>query len=184
MTLDTLSAAIKTTLSKKMVKDLAGQIVTANFSVEELIDLTFNQEDQARFRASWILENIYIDHTIEFGPHAEYFLDKFHQQGNLSCMRHFGKILSLMSNKKAPAYIKKTLDSYQIDILVETAFNWLISEQVPVAVKSHCLNILANLSSKKEWIKEELSETMDFLVDKESVAFYAKVKQIRKQLKR
>ena len=75
------------------------------------------------------------------------------------------------------------MEEYDTDLLVETVFSWIIDEQVPVAVKSQCLSVLGNLHQKHPWIKEELLQTMDFLIDKESIAFYAKVKQIRKQLK-
>jgi hypothetical protein len=177
-----LLTIIKSTLSKKTIAELAQSIAESGFSIKELIDLTFHEDEQMAFRASWILENIYIRHVSHFQSAAAYFLTKFSRQDNLSSRRHFGKILALMTAKKAPIYIAETINSYNTDELVETVFSWLIDEQVPVAVKSHCLNILANLSSKHTWVKAELVDTMDFLVDKESIAFYAKVKQIRKQL--
>ena len=180
---DLLLTIIKSTLSKRVIEGLAKSIVESGFSIKELIDLTFDEKEQIGFRASWILENVYINHVLHFEPHSTYFLIKFTQQHNLSSRRHFGKILALMTSKKAPPPIRETILAYETDQLVETVFRWLIDDQVPVAVKSHCLNILANLSIKHNWIREELSETMDFLVDKESIAFYAKVKQIRKQLR-
>lgn len=87
-----------------------------------------------------------------------------------------------MTRKNASMEIRKILADYETDCLVEVVFAWLIDEKIPVAVKSHCLNILANLNIKHNWIKEELLQTMDFLADKESIGFFAKVKQIRKQL--
>ncbi len=180
---DGLLTIIKSTLSKKTVDELAEIIVESDFSVQDLIDLTFHKEEKIAFRASWILENVYMKHTFHFWPHVDYFLVRFHQQNNLSSRRHFGKILALMTARNALFYIKDTINKYKTDELVETVFNWLIDDKVPVAVKSHCLNILANLSTKHQWIKDELTETMNFLVDKESIAFYGKVKQIRKQLK-
>ena len=182
MQTDLLLTIIKSTLSKKRVEELAIIIVDSEFSIKDLIDLTFHVEEQVGFKASWILETVYINNSACFIPHITYFLTKFHQQDNLSSRRHFGKILALMTAKKTPSYIAETIRMCETDKLVETVFSWLIDEKVPVAVKSHCLNILANLSSKHDWIKPELMETMEFLVDKESIAFYAKVKQIRKQL--
>lgn len=179
---DLLLTIIKSTLSKKRVEGLAKTIADTEFSIKELIDLTFHPEEQIGFRASWILENMYISYVDRFIPHSIYFLSKFHQQQNLSSRRHFSKILALMTAKKAPQSIKAIVDQYNTEELVEAVFSWLIDDQVPVAVKSHCLNILANLSAKHYWIKNELVETMDFLIDRESIAFYAKVKQIRKQL--
>jgi len=179
---DSLLIILKSTLQKTMTEELAKVIAESEFSIKELIDLTFHVDEKIGFRASWILENVYIRYTAHFWPHATYFLTRFHHQQNLSSRRHFGKILALMTAKKAPVYIREVIDTYHTEKVVETTFSWLIDEQVPVAVKSHCLNILANLTSKHQWIKNELLATMDFLVDKESIAFYAKAKQIKKQL--
>ncbi|MBB2145330.1 hypothetical protein GM921_07540 [Pedobacter sp. LMG 31464] len=180
---DVLLTIIKSTLSKKTVDELTKIISESDFSFQDLIDLTFHKEEKIGFRASWILETICITNLERFLPHILYFLEKFPQQNNLSCRRHYSKILTLITKKNAPQTAKEIINKYDTDTLVETVFSWLIDEKVPVAIKSHCLNILANLNSKHSWIKEELKQTMDFLVDKESIAFYAKVKQIRKQLK-
>ena len=182
MRTDFLLTTLKSTLSKKRVEELAKVIAESKFPIKELIDLTFHAEEQVGFRASWILETMYINNSICFIPHISYFFTKFHQQNNLSSRRHFGKILALMTARNAPFYIAETIHRCETGKLVETVFSWLIDEKVPVAVKSHCLNVLANLCSKHDWIKSELMETMEFLVDKESIAFYAKVKQVRKQL--
>lgn len=154
-----------------------------NLSAKDLIDLSFHQDEQIGFRAAWILERIYSNHRERFLPQANYFLDKLPQQQNPSALRHYVKILAFMTGKKASFEIKVILADYETDNIVEVVFAWLIDENIPVAVKSHCLNILANMIPKHQWIKEELIDTMEFLVDKESIAFFAKVKQIRKQLK-
>lgn len=174
---------LHTSIGKNQVDEIVENLVWQNYAVKDLIDITFHQNDQVAFRASWILENIYISYPDHFMPTTVYFLDRFAEQNNLSCRRHYGKILALMTHKKAKNAIKDTIKTYQTDHLTEAVFAWLIDEKTPVAVKSHCLNILANLSEKHPWIKDELIETMDFLVNKESVAFFAKVKQVRKQLK-
>jgi hypothetical protein len=150
--------------------------------VKDLIDLSFYHDEQIGFRAAWILENVFTNHRQRFLPYVFYFLEKFPQQNNLSALRHYVKILALMTKKNAAMEIEKILAGYETDHLVAVVFAWLIDEKIPVAVKSHCLNILANLNAKHNWIREELLQTMDFLVDKESIGFFAKVKQIRKQL--
>jgi len=175
--------AIKTTLEKNKVEKLAAIASEEVFSVRDLIDLTFHKDEQIGFRAAWILENVYSNHQIRFLPHTEHFLNKLPGQNNPSARRHYSKILALITDKKTSPELKKIISDYNTEKLVDTIFAWLIDERVPVAVKSHSLNVLANLSIKHSWIKEELIQTMDFLVDKESIGFYAKVKQIRKQLK-
>ncbi|WP_052496183.1 hypothetical protein [Pedobacter lusitanus] len=174
---------LKTTLQKNKIEKLASIASEEAFSVQELINLTFHQDEQIGFRAAWILENIYTLYPERFLPAAECFLIRFPQQNNLSARRHYSKILALMTGRRASPELKKALADYDTAILVEVVFSWLIDTKVPVAVKSHCLNILANLTERHSWIKEELIQTMGFLVDKQSIAFYAKVKQIRKQLR-
>lgn len=178
-----LIADIKTTLSKSKVELLAQIAGKQANAVKDIIDLTFHKEEQIGFRAAWILENVYINNPAGFVPFTTYFLANFSKQNNLSARRHFGKILALLTKRNTLPEIKEILAEYQTDELVETTFAWLIDEKVPVAIKSHCLNILANFCLKHPWIKSELAQTMEYLVDKESIAFFAKVTQIRKQLK-
>lgn len=175
--------AIKTTLTKTKVEKLASIASEETFSAKELIDLSFHPDEQIGFRAAWILERVYSNHHKRFLPDAQYFLMKLPLQSNLSALRHYVKILAFMTAKKASPAIKEIIDNYDTGNIAEVVFVWLIDEKIPVAVKSHCLNVLANLSEKHNWIRNELMETMEFLVDKESIAFFAKVKQIRRQFK-
>jgi hypothetical protein len=180
---DQLLNDLKIALPKTKVEHLAYIASKTVAAVKEIIDLTFHEEEQVAFRAAWILENIYTNHPENFAPYTHYFLDRFSQQDNLSARRHFAKILALITKRNAPQEIKACIANYSSEELVETTFAWLIDEEVPVAIKSHCLNILANFSTQYPWVKDELQQTMDYLVDRESIAFFAKVKQIRKQLK-
>lgn len=176
--------AVKHTLGKVKVEELAALASKGGISVKDLIDLSFHRYDQIGFRSAWILERVYSNHQDSFLPYTKYFLEKFPQQQNLSALRHYVKILAFMTNKNTLPAIKLVLQQYDQDQLITMVFAWLIDEGIPVAIKSHCLNILANLAPQHRWIKDELIQTMDFLVDKESIAFFAKVKQIRKQLNR
>lgn len=169
-------------LPKYRIDLIANMAVDKNLDVKKLIDLTFDADEQVGFRAAWILENVFTQKPERFAVHFKHFVACFPKQENLSARRHFSKIMALATGKKAITQIK---DAQFIDLtlVVETTFDWLMGE-TPVAIKSHCLGILANLAPRYPWIKDELIQTMDYLVDKESVAFFAKVKQVRKQLGR
>jgi len=176
-----LLAVINRPIGKVEVEALAAM---EDFSAKDLIDLSFHHHEQISFRAAWILERVYSNHQERFLPFAYYFLEKFPSQQNSSALRHYVKILAFMTHKKATTEVQELVMNYNTDRIVEVVFSWLIGEKIPVAVKSHCLNILANLIPKHPWVRNELIETMEFLVDQESIAFFAKVKQIRKQLKK
>lgn len=183
MQIDCLFAILQTTLHKTKVLKLTAIANEKGFSIHQLIDFTFHHDQQIGFRAAWILENIYTNYNVKFFPAITYFLDRFPEQHNSSARRHFAKILAFITDKKASPETKQVIADYDTDLIVETTFSWLIDEKVPVAIKSQCLSALANFNAKHNWIKEELLQTMDFLVDKESIGFYSKVKKVRKQLK-
>lgn len=182
MKIDLLLATIANTLQKKKVDQLALIVTEYDFAIIDLIDLTFHKDQKIGFRAAWILEQVYTQRQPYFLSGMSYFLQKFPSQDNLSAQRHFAKILALITSNKASAPIKKIINNYDTDLLVDTVFGWLIDEDIPVAIKSHCLNVLANLSIKHPWIKEELLKTINFLIDRESIGFHAKAKQVKKQL--
>ena len=168
---------------KSQAEKLAKDLVHQDELCKIVLNLCFYQNQQIAFRAAWVLENLFTIDPDYFAEHLFAFLDCYAQQNNLSARRHFAKILALVSDKKAPMACAKLLKTYDTEVLVETNFTWLIDDAVPVAVKSHCLSILANLSNRHPWVREELLATMNHLLDKESIAFFAKVKQIRKQLR-
>lgn len=178
-----LIVLLSNAISKQEVMLISKNLSSSSNSVLTILKLTFHPKHEVAYRAAWILENIYLASPQNFAPHVNWFLINFPNQNNTSARRNFAKILALITKKNAPKEIKEIVNQFKTDDLVETVFAWLIDEEVAVAIKSHCLNILANLNYKHPWIKEELLQTMDFLVDKESIAFFAKVKQIRKQLR-
>ncbi|MFD2288338.1 hypothetical protein GJU39_03560 [Pedobacter petrophilus] len=173
---------LKIPIGKNKVEQLAGIVINENFCVNELVKLSFHKDLQIGFRAAWVLEQVYFNHEAAFLSAAETFLNGLPAQNNHSALRNYVKIMAHMTGKNASPEIKQIIHSYNTDEIVGVVFAWLIADQIPVAVKSHCLNILANLILKHEWIEDELIQTMDFLADKEGIGFFAKVKQIRKQL--
>ncbi|TKC01299.1 hypothetical protein [Pedobacter cryotolerans] len=178
-----LLVTLANAIAKKKVIELTAIALENDELFEQLLEFSFHPKPEVTFRAAWILENIYLANPQKFIPHLNWFLINFPQQQNSSARRNFAKILALITKKNAQKEIKEIVQQFKTDDIVETVFAWLIDDEVAVAIKSHCLNILANLSTKHNWIKDELLQTMNFLVDKESIAFYAKVKQIKKQLK-
>lgn len=170
--------------SKAIVERLANIAVEQKTLIPYLLELAFNNNDQLAFRAAWVLETAFIQDRLVFTNYLDGFLVVYGQQQNQSAKRHFAKILALATKKNASVVVQNIIINYnEIEALIAINFDWLIDPETPVAVKSHCLDILANLSRHHPWVKEELLQTIDFLVDKESIAFFAKAKMVRKRLR-
>ncbi|PST82183.1 hypothetical protein C7T94_15395 [Pedobacter yulinensis] len=176
-----LLAALRVKLSKKKIDHLA-EMAAAGYAAGDVFELCFHDEQQVAFRAAWILENIFIRYPDRFSAVTDAFLSRFHEQQNASARRHFAKILSLLSRPASVSAHALHFDGEAGQRLVSTVFDWLIDETVAVAVKAHCLQILANLASRQLWIAEELRQTIAYLQDRESIAFFGKARQVLRQL--
>ncbi|PYF68963.1 hypothetical protein [Pedobacter nutrimenti] len=182
MTKEELLYTIKSGMTKEKVVVLSALANRVNFPLNELINLAFEEKKEVAFRLAWILEHIFVEEPEKLNPHFAYFIERFPGQKNPSVMRHFAKIIALATSPKAKMKTKESLAAIDLEPLVETLFSWLIDERVPVAVKVHCMQALANLTVRYDWIKEELLETVKHLKETESYAFFARTKQIEKDL--
>lgn len=181
MTESLLIAEIGKTLSKQRVEELVEMLVKHKFAVPKLIDLTFHEKVQVAFRAAWLLEGVFLVAPAFFHPHLDNFLERFPTQSNSSAQRHFSKILLQLTGDKSP--YRNIVQHPFAESIIEAVFSWLINEQSPVAVKAHCISILANFSTAHQWVKDELLQTINFMEDQERFAFHARAKKIKQRLK-
>lgn len=189
MTKDELTARLNASMEARMVEILTGiadhnlEKSKRNAQIKDLIDLTFHPKKEVGFRAAWTLEYIFMNHHCA-GDHLDDLLSRFPEQKNQSCMRHYGKILAYLTGQKATGLQEGQLEKIDFTPTIELLFDWLIDENVLVATKVHAMQILANLAPRYTWVKEELLQTIAHLEDIESIAFFARAKQIKKALKK
>lgn len=153
------------------------------FTVNEVMDLTFHPKKEVVYRAAWLMEYIFVNHE-GMGDYLDDFLKRLNLVKNDSAMRHYSKIIAFITGKKATGLHTGQLDNIDFEPVIDILFSWLIDDQVLVASKAHSMQALANLAPRYKWIKEELLQTIDHLQDLESIAFFARAKQIRKALKK
>lgn len=154
-----------------------------DFTLRDVLDLSFVADREIAFRSAWMLEHLALNGQ-GLTLILDIFLERLPELQNQSTMRHHGKIFAWATSKKAPERLKQQIASRDLSEEAELFFGWLIEDTTPVAVKVHAMQSLANLAPRYSWIKEELLETIGFLESRESIAFFARAKQIRKQLKK
>lgn len=191
MTKEELTTRLGAAMEAKMVKvisEIAGNRnlypgTKNDFTVKDVIDLTFHARKELAFRAAWLLEHIFFKYYC-LGDHLEDFLSRFSQQMHPGPMRHYGKILAFLTGKQARGLQPGQLEKIDFGPIISLMFDWLIDEKVLVATKVHAMQALANLAPRYPWIKDELLETIAHLEDLESIAFFGRAKQVKKQLKK
>ena len=149
-------------------------------SVHDLLSLSLLKEHPSvAFRAAWVLEEVAYTFPDSFVPYLKPFVAHLHEQQNLSCQRHFTKILMRCTNPKTGIGYRA---AWQVipdrEQVVETIFDWLISPRTPVAVQVNCLDVLLHLQAEFDWIKEELQAQVEYLLLDGSAAMQSRGKRV------
>jgi hypothetical protein len=168
----------------QMVADSTALIENYDLNIHDLLEVSFHKKKEIAFRAAWMLEYIVKYKPLQFYPHIPEFMLLLPKQNNHSAQRHYTKIVALMTDRRSNLLYKEALIRVNMEAVIELLFTRLVDPETLVAAKVHCMQALANLVPEHDWIKEDLLETIDHLMEIESIAFFARAKMVKKQLKK
>ncbi|MNY19889.1 hypothetical protein D3C86_1533460 [compost metagenome] len=179
-----LIARLNAPMQFQMVANSTAIVESSDLDINDLLDISFHQKKEIAFRAAWMLEYLMTQRSAQFSKYVSALLTLLPRQENPSAMRHYAKIVALMTDRKADPVYKELLVQLDFDPIIETLFTWLVDPETLVATKVHCMQSLANLVPRYDWISDELQETIDYLMGVESIAFFARARMVKKQLKK
>jgi hypothetical protein len=183
MTKEEILKEISQTLNKSKADKLAS--LSANTEdIKQFLVLTFYPKKEVAFRAAWILENVYWKNPSNFLPLLDEFISAYCLQKNMSCQRHFTKMMMDITSPDNKVYPLAVEMGNDFEAVAETTFEWLINPKTPVAVQANCLDILFNFSRHYEWIKDELVSQTEFLLKNGSAAIQSRGNRVLAKLKR
>src|SRR5690554_5660592 len=178
-----LEQFLSATLLQSKVADLVLLGAKSPLNIRDIFELSFHRDQVLGFRAGWLLEAIAEFEPARFAPILPEFFSRLPVQKNLSCQRHFSKILLLMTHPKAPDSYRAALQATDREPLVETLFAWLIDPRTPVAVVANCMDVLYYFSKEFDWIQKELSLQIEFLMEQRNPpALHSRGKKVLKKL--
>ncbi|GAA4909357.1 hypothetical protein [Mucilaginibacter defluvii] len=183
LTQNELIKQISATMGKARVLSLTVLMREHQFPLRALIDITFHPDKNIAFRASWLLENVIIVNAEEHVSDLPYLMQRFPEVSYPSSQRHYANTIIRLTNHRSPEKIKATLAAIDLEAVVEKLFDWLIDPKVLVAVKASAAEALLNLSSRYDWIADELANQMEFLMRDGTAAIQARGKKILHQLR-
>ena len=165
-------------------RDRVANIVLETPSLfEELVFLTFQVEDKISIKAAWILEWITTHHGIHhLYPHLNSFTKGISKLQFDSAIRPCAKIceqLAIAHDKGK----QQQLTSTQINEIVETGFEWLITPQ-KIAVRAYTMNMLFIFGKNIEWIHPELKHLISSKIIHESKGCEARGKYVLKAIEK
>ncbi|MBS7563781.1 hypothetical protein KHS38_05140 [Mucilaginibacter sp. Bleaf8] len=152
---------IETLEGKTGILALASQLHKQNIAIQDLLEITLHPEHLFSFRAAWVLENVILHNVHLYAQDIVPILAYGKRIKNPSCQRHYAKIYGHFTSAKAAA---EQLNQTDLDPMVEQCFDWLIDEQVLVAVKARAAEVLFNLRHRYNWIDDELPPLLEKLM--------------------
>lgn len=140
----------------------------------ELIHLTelLDEEHPVGMRFTWLIGHLLAEAPKQVAPIVSYCFKNRNQWTFPGIKRTIAKMLSLTG---VPEEIE--------GLVVDELFKWTLDPKIKVAVKVHSIETLYNMVLKYPDLKEELLIVIEDQWDKNSVAFRARAKKIRKALK-
>ncbi len=143
-----------------------------------LIELVFEVENKQSIKAAWTLELVCEQQLNLLIPYLATFVTKINTLKFDSAVRPASKICNFLAiaylSKKNPL-ITKNLTSKYINSIIETGFDWMISNH-KVATKAYTMNALFLLGKNDDWVHEELKLILEQNIQKESAAYKARGK--------
>lgn len=164
MTKDELTEQLAATIGKTKVNKLTKIVRAQAFNLRDLIDLTFHEHKTIAFRAAWLLENIFLVNPVFYLPEMDYLLEKFQQVQYPSCQRHYAKIVMHLTSPKAHLLIRQKIAETDMAPVIEKCFDWMIDPAILIAVKRFSAETLFNLRHRYDWIVDELTAQVQFLM--------------------
>ena len=168
--------------TKGFIERLAVTLREQHYNIDHLTDLTFHPDAQVGFRAAWLLDTMILAAPELYIGNLEYFIKRMGEVTNASCKRHYTRIMMNLTAPNAPEAIKAKLASLDLEVVVEQCFDWIIDPKVKVAVKVFAADTLFNLCGRYDWIKEELTNQVQFMMRDGGAAIQSRGKKLLKSL--
>ncbi|MEW5844656.1 MAG: hypothetical protein AB1777_00160 [Bacteroidota bacterium] len=181
MDIDNLTERLKYSLRKSEVQQLASFFSVHPQGIDILFELSTSDNSELAFHAAWVLESCLMGNRSLLDVYAERLLGLIPELRNNSVRRHFCKLFKiwLVSNQ---AKLSGWIDARgsEVERLIEACYDWLFSSDVPVSVRTHCLEMLSVLSTHRHWVAEELPNTIRLIQIDATPGVRAMVKRIAK----
>ncbi|AOW19999.1 hypothetical protein [Urechidicola croceus] len=161
------------------------QIVLQNEQLfKSLLEIAFDETNEASIRISWVLDFVMREKLELIYPHLDYFTINISRSKHDSIVRPMAKIcenLAIEYTSKKPSEIKKYITQSHIQKIVETGFDWLITDQ-KVAVKAYTMETLYLFGKEIDWVHRELMLILEQEIVNGSPAYKARGKKILNRL--
>ena len=159
-------------LSRRHIDYVAHCIGDYKKEFERLMDIVLHGHEPVVQRAAWAMDACLEQHPELLAPYVETLIAALPRFSNNGVRRQVVKSLAVRND------IPEKLEGQLADL----CFDWLQSPELPVAVKVHCMQILANITKRYPDLAVELRTVIIEQIPRNSVGFSARGRKILGEL--
>ena len=158
-------------LSRRHVEYVAHCIGDNEKEFARLMDIALYGKEPVVQRAAWAMDACLEKHPELLSPFVETIIDALPEFTNNGVKRQMVKALS----------VREIPEKYEGE-MVNLSFHWLQSPDTPVAIKVHCMQILANITERHPDLAEELRTVIMEQIPRNSAGFSSRGRKILKKI--
>lgn len=176
---DLIQQLINIENAKRINRERVAYLVLDNTELfHYLLEIMFTTDTKISIKAAWVLEIVCEQNLSIIVPYLDYFVENIGILKHDSAVRPASKICNFIAiayTSKKDILFKKFLSKNHIDKIVETCFDWMISNH-KVATKAYSMNALFLLGKNYDWVHTELKLILQQNISNESAAYKARGK--------
>jgi hypothetical protein len=146
------------------VAKLSSQLNRGNFSLKNVVDLTFYHDKQVALNAARLLDTMLLKYPENYCDEIEYLVMRVNDVKCESCKRYYAKIIMYITSPEIGREVRNKVKEINFENVVELCFDWLIDPKILTRVKSSACESLFNLRHRYPWVAEELSKQLQHLM--------------------
>lgn len=151
-----------------------------------LLQTSFDETNEVSVRVSWVIDYVMREKLDWLYPHLDYFVANISKVKHDSIVRPMARTCELLAKaytSKNDLAIKNYLTNIHIEKIIETGFDWMITEQ-KVAVKAYSMETLFLFGKEFDWVHPELQLILEQEIPNGSPAYQARGKKILKWIEK
>jgi len=158
-------------LSRQHVEYVAHCVGDDEREFEKLMDIVLHGKEPVVQRAAWAMDVCREANPELLSPYVEALIEALPGFSNDGVRR---QVVKALATREIPEKLEGQL--------ADLCFCWLQSSLVPVGIKVHCMQILANITTRYPGLAVELRTVINEQMPRNSVGFASRGRKILKQL--
>ena len=158
-------------LSRRHMEYVAHCIGDNETEFGRLMDVVLNGKEPVVQRAAWAMDVCIETYSWLLSPYVENLIDALPRFTNNGVKRQVVKALA----------VREIPEKYEGQI-ADLCFCWIQMSEVPVAIKVHCMQILANIAARHPDLAGELRIVINEQIPRNSMGFASRGRKILKRL--